>query len=209
MAAPTTASSLTVLWGIKPPSRPATCTLRAPRYGNLRSLADENGQVTASAAKPSNSCSRWSKPCTLTPDWWSGAWSNCRPSAFQGERRSASQPLAEASIADTRVASSSLLDCLGRVRRVKAKPHAVASRALTQRPRPDNGSYRGGRWRPTGFVDNYIMPLAPFSCQFRVHTRRASDTPVPSESSDDCSTLPRTRTKPASHARRSSMHAGG
>jgi hypothetical protein len=64
-------------------------------------------------------------------------------------------------------------------------------------------------WRPTGFVDNYIMPLAPFSCQFRVHTRRASDTPVPSESSDDCSTLPRTRTKPASHARRSSMHAGG
>lgn len=64
-------------------------------------------------------------------------------------------------------------------------------------------------WRPTGFVDTYIMPLAPFSCQFRVHTRRASDTPVPSESSDDCSTLPRTRTKPASHARRSSMHAGG
>src|SRR5882672_6771112 len=30
--------------------------------------------------------------------------------------------------------SSSLLDCLGRVGRVKAKPHAVASRALTQRP---------------------------------------------------------------------------
>jgi hypothetical protein len=67
----------------------------------------------------------------------------------------------------------------------------------------------GACWRPTGFVDNYIMPLVPFSCQFRVHTRRASDTPVPSESSDDCSTLPRTRTKPASHARRSSMHAGG
>ena len=52
-------------------------------------------------------------------------------------------------------------------------------------------------WRPTGFVDNYIMPLAPFSCQFRAHTRRASDTPVPSESSDDCSTLPRIQTKPA------------
>jgi hypothetical protein len=33
--------------------------------------------------------------------------------------------------------SSSLLNCLGRVRRVKAKPHAVASRALTQRPRPE------------------------------------------------------------------------
>ena len=33
--------------------------------------------------------------------------------------------------------SSSLLDCLGRVRRVKAKPHAVASRALTRRPRPE------------------------------------------------------------------------
>ena len=44
-------------------------------------------------------------------------------------------------------------------------------------------------WRPTGFVDTYIMPLTPFSCQFRVHTRMASDTPVPSESSDDCSTL--------------------
>ena len=35
------------------------------------------------------------------------------------------------------VPSSSLLDCLGRVRCVKAKPHAVASRALTQRPRPE------------------------------------------------------------------------
>jgi hypothetical protein len=33
--------------------------------------------------------------------------------------------------------SSSLLDCLGRGRRVKAKPHAVASRALTRRPRPE------------------------------------------------------------------------
>ena len=52
-------------------------------------------------------------------------------------------------------------------------------------------------WRPTGFVDTYIMPFAPFLCQLRVHTRRASDTPVPSESSDDCSTLPRIRTKPA------------
>lgn len=81
-------------------------------------------------------------------------------------------------------------------------------RQLLERP----GRHRARRekiWRHTGFVDNYIMPLAPFSCQFRVHTRRASDTPVPSESSDDCSTLPRTRTKPASHARRSSMHAGG
>ena len=35
--------------------------------------------------------------------------------------------------------SSSLLDCLGRVRRVKAKPHAVASRALTRRPRSEGG----------------------------------------------------------------------
>ena len=33
--------------------------------------------------------------------------------------------------------SSSLPDCLGRVRRVKAKPHAVASRALTRRTRPE------------------------------------------------------------------------
>jgi hypothetical protein len=33
--------------------------------------------------------------------------------------------------------SFSLLDYLGRVRRVKAKPHAVASRASTQRPRPE------------------------------------------------------------------------
>jgi hypothetical protein len=35
------------------------------------------------------------------------------------------------------VPPSFLRDCLGRVRRVKAKPHAVASRALTQRPRPE------------------------------------------------------------------------
>jgi hypothetical protein len=35
------------------------------------------------------------------------------------------------------VPSPSPLDCLGRVRRVKAKPHAVASRALTRRPRPE------------------------------------------------------------------------
>src|ERR1035438_6089015 len=52
-------------------------------------------------------------------------------------------------------------------------------------------------WRPTGFVDTSIMPLAPFSCQLRIHTRRGSDTLVPSESSDDCNTLPRTQTKPA------------
>ena len=37
----------------------------------------------------------------------------------------------------SRRASSSLLDCLGRIRRVKAKPHAVASRALTRRPPPE------------------------------------------------------------------------
>jgi hypothetical protein len=37
----------------------------------------------------------------------------------------------------SRRASSSLLDCLGRVRRVKAKPHTVAARALTRRPRPE------------------------------------------------------------------------
>ena len=37
----------------------------------------------------------------------------------------------------SRRASSSLHDCLGRVRRVKAKPHAVASRALTRQPRPE------------------------------------------------------------------------
>jgi hypothetical protein len=36
-----------------------------------------------------------------------------------------------------RIPSSSLLDCPGRVRRVKAKPHAVASRALTRRPQPE------------------------------------------------------------------------
>jgi hypothetical protein len=35
------------------------------------------------------------------------------------------------------VPSTSLLDCLGHDRRVKAEPHAVASRALTQRPRPE------------------------------------------------------------------------
>ena len=64
---------------------------------------------------------------------------------------------------------------------------AVEARALAGTPA---GTRLEVVWRPTGFVDTYIMPLAPFSCQFRVHTRRASDTPVPSESSDDCSTLP-------------------
>ena len=52
---------------------------------------------------------------------------------------------------------SSLLDCLGRVRRVKAKPHAVASRALTRRPhtegrqlsrRTRGGPGRGHQLRP-------------------------------------------------------------
>jgi hypothetical protein len=47
----------------------------------------------------------------------------------------------------SRRAASSLLDCLGRVRRVQAKPHAVASRALTRQPRPKDGSYRGGQGR--------------------------------------------------------------
>jgi hypothetical protein len=43
--------------------------------------------------------------------------------------------------------SSSLLDCPGQDSRVKAKPHAVASRALTRQPRPEDGSNRGGRRR--------------------------------------------------------------
>ena len=49
-----------------------------------------------------------------------------------------SKPMAASGRSEcSRRASSSLLDCLGRVRRVKAKPHAVASRALTRRPRPE------------------------------------------------------------------------
>jgi hypothetical protein len=48
---------------------------------------------------------------------------------------------ATATIFASRWSSSSLLDGLGRGRRVKAKPHAVASRAWTRRPRSRVGSY--------------------------------------------------------------------
>jgi hypothetical protein len=65
---------------------------------------------------------------------WSGPGSNCRPSAF---KESDVRPPASSRSECSRPTSSSLLDCLGRGRWVKAKPHTVASRALTQRPRPE------------------------------------------------------------------------
>jgi hypothetical protein len=50
--------------GIDPPARRATCTPRAPRCGNLRSLAGKNGRVTVSAAQRNGSCSHCSEACT-------------------------------------------------------------------------------------------------------------------------------------------------
>jgi len=64
-------------------------------------------------------------------------------------------------------------------------------------------------WTPTDFVDTYIMPLAPLSCQFRARTRMATDTPALSVSAYGCSTPRYTRRLPASHARGSSRRAGG
>jgi hypothetical protein len=66
-------------------------------------------------------------------------------SCSQGQDRTVDFPSEEATFGipasgrseRSRHAFSSLLDCLGRVRRVKAKPHPVAPRALTQRPRPE------------------------------------------------------------------------
>ena len=50
--------------GIDPSTRRATCTPRAPRCGNLRSLAGKNGRVTVSAAQRDGSCSHCSEACT-------------------------------------------------------------------------------------------------------------------------------------------------
>jgi len=61
--------------------------------------------------------------------------------------------------------SSSLLYCLGRVRRVKAKPHAVAARALTRRLPLEDGRRQGGRGRtrtrsPAWAGPRFAGPLA-------------------------------------------------
>jgi len=61
--------------------------------------------------------------------------------------------------------SSSLLYCLGRVRRVKAKPHAVAARALTRRLPLEDGRHQGGRGRtrtrsPAWAGPRFAGPLA-------------------------------------------------
>jgi hypothetical protein len=57
----------------------------------------------------------------------------------QRSRRTAHNPSTYGSVGGSgRVGpSTSMLDCLGHDRHVKAKPHAVASRVLTQRPRPE------------------------------------------------------------------------
>ena len=79
--------------------------------------------------------------------------------------------------------SSSLLDCLGRVRRVKAKPHAVASRALTRRPRPEGWqlSRRTGEDRGAAISAGWTAarraisgPLTPVT---RGLSRSSADTP--------------------------------
>jgi hypothetical protein len=81
----------------------------------------------------------------LMRDEWSGTASNYPPSAFQGGRGPASQPLAEISIAD---ASSSLPDCLRRVHPCQGKPLCGRFASLgTANAGPRDGSYRGGRER--------------------------------------------------------------
>jgi len=64
------------------------------------------------------------------------------------------------------VPSFSLLDCLGRVRRVKAKLHAVASRALTRQHGPRDGSYRGGRGKTRARLSAQAAPwfAVPLAC---------------------------------------------
>ena len=52
-------------------------------------------------------------------------------------------------------------------------------------------------WTPTDFVDTYIMPLAPLSCQFRARTRMATDTLALSVSAYGYSTPRYTRRLPA------------
>jgi hypothetical protein len=66
----------------------------------------------------------------------------------------------------SRRASSSLLDCLGRVRRVKAKPHAVASRALTRQPRPEGRqlSRRTGEDQDAAISSGRTMAAVPLAC---------------------------------------------
>jgi len=81
------------------------------------------------------------------------------------------------------VPSSSLLDCLGRVRRVKAKSHAVASRALTRQPRPEGWqlSRRPGEDQSAAISAGRTMvrraisvPLAPVTSGL---SRSLADTP--------------------------------
>src|SRR6185369_9795563 len=69
--------------------------------------------------------------------------------------------------------SSSLLYCLGRVRRVKAKPHAVAARALTRRLRLEG-------WQPsrrTGEDQDAVTSVG------RTTVRRAISVPLTSVTS--------------------------
>jgi hypothetical protein len=59
---------------------------------------------------------------------WSGTGSNCRPSAFQGERRPASQPLAAVGVADERPPRCAIISARGRP--VKARPLRGRSASL-------------------------------------------------------------------------------
>jgi hypothetical protein len=89
----------------------------------------------------------------------------------------------------SRRASSSLLDCLGRVRCVKAKPHAVASRALTQRPRPEGRQLS----RRTGEDQNAAISSG------RTTARRAISVPLTPVKSGLSRPLADTRSRRSGH----------
>jgi hypothetical protein len=77
--------------------------------------------------------------------WWSGTGSNRRPSAFQGERRPTSGPLAEVSVADAHpprfsiVSAESAVSRPSRARSIRETWHG--GHGLR------DGSYQGGRGR--------------------------------------------------------------
>jgi hypothetical protein len=60
-----------------------SCTPCAPTGGKRRSRTGSNGHQPALSRSRSEKHLTWSQTRRLQVDWWSGAGSNCRPSAFQ------------------------------------------------------------------------------------------------------------------------------
>jgi hypothetical protein len=108
--------------------------------------ADRTGRPTQQAASSGQSQTvrlRWGRRSgsTRTPAVRSPRSAGRPDTRRDGRdpRRTAHNPSTYGSVGGSvRVGPSTpMLDCLGHDRRVKAKPHAVASRALTQRLRPE------------------------------------------------------------------------